>query len=393
MRAQALPRFERPSWAEHLGPFQLGQPELKSFPIDIWSRLLSRYSRELRAAALQYGNPFGLDELRDMLAAYLRTSRGVHCRAEQIMIVSGTQQALDIATRVLLDPGASVWVEEPGYWLVHRVLASAGCKPVAVSVDSEGLNVAAGTKLEPKARAAFVTPSHQYPLGVTMSATRRFQLLEWAHKTGSWIIEDDYDSEYRYDSMPIASLKGLDINDRVIYTGSFSKVLFPAMRLGYIVIPLDLVERFAAVRQAMDICPSHASQAVLATFIKEGHFSRHIRRMRRVYEDRRGVLIAELERQFGSSSYEIVGTAAGMHLTLLLGDKVRDTQIVDAAVQRMLWLSALSLSYVGPYPRQGLVLGFGNAPSTQIPGGPSPQRHFATACRESVKVRSRLTND
>lgn len=366
IRAQALPKFERPSWAGHLGPFQLGQPELKTFPIGIWSRLLSRYSRELRAAALQYGNPFGLDELREMLATYLRTSRGVHCRPEQIMIVSGSQQALDIATRVLLDPGASAWVEEPGYWLVHRVLASVGCKPIAVPVDSEGMNIAEGMKLESKARAAFVTPSHQYPLGVTMSATRRFQLLEWADKTGAWIIEDDYDSEYRYDSMPIASLQGLDVSGRVIYTGTLSKVLFPALRLGYIVIPVDLVERFAAVRQAMDICPNHASQAVLANFIKEGHFTRHIRRMRKVYEDRRRVLVAELERQLGLS-YEIVGTAAGMHLTLLLGDQVRDTQIADAAVQRKLWISALSLSYVGPFPRQGLVLGFGNTPSTQIP--------------------------
>jgi GntR family transcriptional regulator/MocR family aminotransferase len=367
VRARALPKFERPSWIEHLGPFQVGQPELKSFPVHVWSRLLSRYSRELRPSDLQYGHPMGLDDLREVLAVYLRTSRGVRCEAGQIMIVSGSQQALDIATRVLLEPGTSAWVEEPGYWLIHHVLASAGCKAVAVPVDSEGLDVRAGMKLKPSARAAFVAPSHQYPLGVTMSATRRFQLLEWAHKAGSWIVEDDYDSEYRYDSMPIGSLQGLDVNARVIYTGTFSKVLFPALRLGYIVLPLDLVERFAAVRQAMDICPSHASQAVLAAFIKEGHFARHLRRMRRVYEDRRRVLVEEIEQQFGSSC-EIVGTAAGMHLTLLLGDKVRDRQIAERAVGRNLWLSALSLSYAGPRPRQGLVLGFGNSSSRQIPG-------------------------
>jgi GntR family transcriptional regulator/MocR family aminotransferase len=233
-------------------------------------------------------------------------------------------------------------------------------------VDTEGLNVAAGRKLKPNATAAFVAPSHQYPLGVTMSATRRFQLLDWAHKTGSWIIEDDYDSEYRYGSMPIASLQGLDANARVIYTGTFSKVLFPALRLGYIVIPLDLVERFAAVRQAMDICPTHASQAVLAAFIREGHFARHVRRMRKVYEERRRVLIEQIEGQLGPS-YEIMGTAAGMHLTLLLADKVRDRQIAERAVKQRLWLSALSLSYIGRSPRQGLVLGFGNSPVAQIP--------------------------
>lgn len=282
------------------------------------------------------------------------------------MIVNGSQQALDIVTRVLLDPGASAWVEEPGYWLVHQVLASAGCQAVPIPVDSEGLNVAAGIKRKRSARAAFVAPSHQYPLGVTMSATRRFQLLEWAHQHGSWVVEDDYDSEYRYDSMPIASLQGLDFNARVIYTGSFSKILFPSIRLGYIVIPLDLVERFAAVRQAMDICPSHASQAVLATFIREGHFARHIRRMRSLYEDRRRVLIEEIERQFGSS-YQVIGTAAGMHLTLFLDDRSRDLQVAARAVEKNLWLSALSTSYIGPSPRQGLVLGFGNSPSAQIP--------------------------
>src|SRR5215471_52508 len=367
LRARGLPKLERPFWAEHLGPFQVGQPELKSFPIHIWSRLLSRYSRDLRPSALQYGHPMGLDELREVLAVYLRTSRGVRCEAGQIMIVSGSQQALDIAARVLLEPGASAWVEEPGYWLIHHVLASAGCKAVAVPVDLEGLDVAAGMKLKPSARAAFVAPSHQYPLGVTMSATRRFQLLEWAHKSGSWIVEDDYDSEYRYDSMPIASLQGLDVNARVIYTGTFSKVLFPALRLGYIVVPPDLVDRFAAVRQAMDICPSHTSQAVLAAFIKEGHFARHVRRMRKVYEDRRRVLVEEIERQFGPAC-EIAGAAAGLHLTLLLGDKVRDRQIAEKAVQRKLWLSPLSLSYIGSSFRQGLVLGFGNTPATQIPG-------------------------
>ena len=366
-RALALPKFERPLWAEHLGAFQLGQPELKMFPVHLWSRLLSRYSRIAQVSALEYGNPCGLDRLREVLAVYLRTSRGVRCDVEQLMIVSGSQQALDVTTRVLLDARTPVWVEEPGYWLVSHVLASAECEAIPVPVDMEGLQVKAGIGLRRKAKAAFVTPSHQYPLGVTMSATRRFELLDWAQKTGSWIVEDDYDSEYRYDSKPIASLQGLDRNARVIYTGSFSKVLFPALRLGYIVIPRDLVERFAAVRQAMDICPSHTAQAVLAEFIQEGHFARHIRKMRRVYEDRRRTLITEIERQLGSS-YEVTGTAAGMHLTLLLDDSRSDRAIAQEAIRRGVWVSALSSSYIGRSPRQGLVLGFGNTPESQMPG-------------------------
>ncbi len=365
-RALALPKFERPSWAEQLGAFQVGQPELKNFPIQLWSRLASRYFRELKVGALQYGHPMGLEELRQALAAYLRTSRGVRCESDQIMIVSGSQQALDISTRVLVDAGAPVWVEEPGYWLVHHVLRAAGCRAIPVPVDSEGLDVSAGMKLHRNARAAYVSPSHQYPLGVTMSATRRFQLLEWASKAGSWIIEDDYDSEYRYDSMPIASLQGLDSNARVIYTGTLSKVLFPSLRLGYIVIPPDLVDRFAAVRQSMDICPSHASQAILAAFIREGHFARHIRRMRKVYEERRELLIEQIEREL-SASCTVMGAEAGMHLTLMFRDKLDDRQIAKRAIQRKLWLSSLSLSYIGRAPCHGLVLGFGNTPVKQIP--------------------------
>src|SRR5712671_189295 len=241
----ALPIYERPSCAESLGPFQVGQPELQKFPIEIWLRLIARYSRRMRLKALQYGDAMGLLVLREAIATYLRTSRGVRCEAQQIMIVSGSQQALDLATRVLLEAGSAAWVEEPGYWLVHHVLKAARCRIVPVPVDAEGLSVTVGIRLHRDARAAFVAPSHQYPLGVTMSAARRLQLLEWAQQSRAWIIEDDYDSEYRYGSLPIASLQGLDSNARVVYIGTFSKVMFPSLRLGYLVIPSDLIERFA----------------------------------------------------------------------------------------------------------------------------------------------------
>jgi len=364
-RAAAMPPYQRPVWAGSLGPFQIGQPDLHSFPMDIWSKLIARYSRRVQVKGLQYGDPMGLPELRETIAVYLRTARGVRCEAGQIMIVSGSQQALDLTTRVIVDPGAAVWVEEPGYWLVHHVLRAAGCRSVPVPVDGEGLNVGAGIRLNRKARAAFVAPSHQYPLGVTMSATRRLQLLEWARRAGAWIVEDDYDSEYRYNSKPIASLQGMDQHDGVIYIGSFSKVMFPALRLGYVVIPSALVERFTAMRQSMDLCPSHIPQAVMLEFIREGHFARHIRRMRRIYAERREVLATELAWAFGEGA-EMIGEEAGLHLTLLLPKLRNDQQIAARAAKESLWLSPISASYVGKSPRRGFVLGFGNTRANQI---------------------------
>ena len=297
---------------------------------------------------------------------YLRTARGVRCEAAQIMIVSGSQQALEISARVVLDPGDAVWMEEPGYRFARNVFMFHKCPVIPVSVDSEGLNVAQGIKQDRKARAALVTPSHQYPLGVTMSATRRLQLLEWAEKAGSWILEDDYDSEYRYESMPIPSLQGLDRNARVLYIGTFSKVLFPALRLGYVVIPPDLVDRFLAVRLAMDIGPPTFFQAVLADFIREGHFSRHIRRMRLLYGERRSVLVDRIRKELGPT-VDITGAQAGMHVSLTLDD-IHDREITKRAAQQKLWLVPLSSSYVGRPLRQGFILGFGSTRAEEIPG-------------------------
>ena len=377
--ASCLPKYERPVWAESLGPFQVGQPALEEFPLRIWSKLVSRYARNMKVSGLQYGNPLGSYELRQAIATYLRTSRSVRCEPQQIMIVSGSQQALDISVRVLLDADAQVWVEEPGYWLVHHVLKAAGCRIVPVPVDKEGLMVAIGTKLCRNARAAFVAPSHQYPLGVTMNVSRRLQLLEWAEKARAWIIEDDYDSEFRYDALPIASLQGLDRSARVIYVGTFSKVLFPSLRLGYIVVPRDLLERFAAVRQSMDLCPADATQAIVAEFIREGHFARHIRKMRTIYATRRRVLVDEIQRQLGDLC-RIVGAEAGMHVTLLMrSDGKRDQEIAVKATERKLWLSPLSLSYIGTPSQQGLVLGFGNTREEQIPGAVRVLKRILTA--------------
>jgi GntR family transcriptional regulator / MocR family aminotransferase len=366
--ASALPPYETPYWAERLGPFQIGQPALHEFPLRTWSKLAARCARRMAVGALRYGNLMGLEELREVIANYLRTSRGVRCEARQIMIVSGSQQALDISTRVLLNSGAAVWIEDPGYWLVRHVLKGAGCRTIPVPVDADGLSVAEGIKRYRNGRAAFVAPSHQFPLGVTMSAPRRLELLEWAHAVGAWIIEDDYDSEYRYDSMPIASLQGLDRHCRVIYIGTFTKVLFPSLRIGYIVIPRDLVERFLAFRQAMDLGPPYETQAVLAEFIRTGHFSRHVRKMRTMYAERRRILVQELERAFGDSC-TIVGADAGMHVAVLMRGPLPDQEVAVNAMRRKLVVSPLSLAYAGQASQQGFVLGFGNTDLAQIPEG------------------------
>ena len=353
-----------PPWRRGWGPFGVGQVAADQFPFRVWNSLVARHCRGIGSKSLDYGHPMGLKDLREAVASYLRTARGVICEAEQIMIVSGSQQALDIAVRVLLEPGHRVWIENPGYRYARHVFALNGCSVVPLPVDNEGLNVAVGIRRCPNARAALVTPSHQYPFGVTLSASRRLQLLDWAARSRSWILEDDYDSEYRYEGMPISSLQGLDANSRVIYIGTFSKVLFPSLRLGYLVIPGDLLERFLTVRLAMDIGPATFSQAVLADFIREGHFSRHIRRMRLLYRERRNALVANLEKELGDA-VKVTGEQAGMHLCVVL-DGISDREIVERAARAGLWLVPLSSSYFGKAPRQGFILGFGSTAANEM---------------------------
>jgi GntR family transcriptional regulator / MocR family aminotransferase len=365
-RATLLPRYKRFPWHLGSGAFAVGQPAFDQFPFQIWSKLAMRHCRSPHEHELRYGNPLGSEQLREAICTYLRTARAVHCDPHQVMIVTGSQQALELSARVLLDSGCSAWMEEPGYWLTKHVLIAAGCRLIPVPVDGEGLDVTAGLKLCRKARAAYVAPSHQYPLGATMSASRRLQLLDWAQSSGSWIIEDDYDSEYRYGSMPIASLQGLDQSSRVIYIGTFSKTLFPSLRLGYMVIPPDLVDHFTVVRNAMDIGPPHFHQAVLTDFMNEGHFARHIRRMRLLYSQRRTALVESLEKEFGST-LEVVGAEAGMHLVVMLPAGFRDQELAARAARDKLWLWPLSPSYIGKTSCQGFILGFGSTAEKKCP--------------------------
>jgi GntR family transcriptional regulator/MocR family aminotransferase len=385
-RASSLPPIESRPWLQGRGAFIVGQVAFDEFPLPVWSKLVARHCRNMDAASFHYGEQIGSKVLRETIASYLRTARSLHCEAEQVMIVSGSQQALELSARVLLDPGSAVWIEEPGYRLARDVFTLTGCQLVPVPVDHEGLDVAAGIKRCRKARAAFVSPSHQFPLGVTMSASRRFQLLEWAQNNGSWIIEDDYDSEYRYESLPVSSLQGLDANARVIYIGTFSKVLFPSLRLGYLVIPSDLVDRFLTIRRVMDLGPPTFYQEVLADFIGEGHFARHIRRMRVLYRERRSALADSIGQELGSM-VEVLGSEAGMHLTVTLPTGSRDLEIAEQAARQNLRIWPLSSSYMG-VSRPGFILGFGSTPVEEIPAAVRKLRNLLAGKGETHRRRA-----
>ncbi|MFP2911152.1 PLP-dependent aminotransferase family protein [Pyxidicoccus sp. 3LFB2] len=353
-------------WHGGWGAFRVSQPAVDQFPFQVWSSLLARHSRNPTRSLLTYGDPMGYQPFREALAAYLRTSRGVRCEADHLMVVSGSQQALELSARVLLDARSPVWMEEPGYPGAKDVLTLAGARMVPVPVDEEGLDVAAGIERCPTARAVYVTPSHQYPLGGTLSASRRLQLLDWAQRSGAWILEDDYDSEYRYESLPVSALQGLDRDARVIYIGTFSKVLFPALRIGYMVLPPDLVPRFVRVRDAMDIFPPTLFQAALTDFLTEGHFARHLRKMRQLYRERRTALVESLTKELGDT-VQVLGAQAGMHLVAALPKRLRDRAISERAAKEGIWAMPLSACYLEEASRQGLVLGYGGTDAARIP--------------------------
>ena len=383
-RDALLPGRGRVPWLDGWGAFGLHQPAFEHFPFRIWSSLVTRHLRSPRISSLRTVDPLGSERFRIAVCTYLRTARAVRCEPDQVMIVAGSQQALDISARALLDPGSAVWVEEPGYRLGRAVFVGAGCRLIAVPVDRDGLDVAAGMRKCRKPRAAYVTPSHQYPLGATMTASRRLQLLNWAQTSGAWIIEDDYDSEYRYESMPVASLQGLDHSGRVIYIGTFSKVMFPSLRLGFVVIPPDLVEHFVAVRYSMDIFPPYLTQEAVTDFMCEGHFARHVRRMRCLYSERRTTLVESIHQEFGSM-IEVHGAEAGMHLTVTLPQGFSDQEIAATAARRGLWLWPLSPAYLESPSRQGFILGFGSTASTQIPAAVRHLRSILSSGRRESR--------
>jgi GntR family transcriptional regulator/MocR family aminotransferase len=358
-QSQALAAARLGVWGED-GPPCAFRPDLLAldhFPLGLWARLVSRNWRHSTTTLLGYGDPAGYRPLREAVASYLGAARGVRCTPEQIFITNGAQQGIDLAVRTLLDPGDKVWVENPGYRGVRGALIAAGAQLMPVLVDNEGLQVESGMATAPQARAVYVTPSHQYPTGATLSLARRLALLEWAQRTGAWIIEDDYDSEYRYTGRPLSSLHGLDAAERVIYIGTFSKVLFPALRLGYLVAPQAMVDAITRLRALTDRQSPTVDQAVLADFISEGHFARHIRRMRVLYGERQSLLVDGVRRQLGGC-LEIVDAEAGLHVVGWLPPGVDDREISQAAAAVGIDAQPLTANALAPLARGGLVLGY-----------------------------------
>ena len=380
-RERPVPNQPTPTnWSLPAVPFQAGLPALDLFPHAAWAKLVARQVRAETADQLAYGDPAGLRSLRVAIAEHLRTSRAVRCEADQILIVPGSQAALRLAATTLLEPNDRVAIEEPGYFGAHRAFQAAAAQLVPVPVDEEGLNVAALQRRGTNIRTVYVTPSHQYPLGMTMSASRRFALLDWAARHEAWILEDDYDSEFRYVSRPVGALQGMGAHDRVIYMGTFSKALFPAVRVGYVVVPPSLWTRFLQSRFAFDIFTPTLYQRALAAFLEAGHFARHLRRMRSAYLERRDALLRGLDRHCGDL-VRVHNSDAGLHVTVLLRDGSDDHEVAARLGRRGLATTALSNSYVSPLRRQGLLLGFGCA---------SPQRLLAATRTLGVALRERV---
>lgn len=349
-------------------PFQMGLPALDAFPRKIWARLGARCVRAMQPPDMVHPPVCGLPNLRGEIATYLQVSRGIDCSPSQIFVTSGYRHSMELIAHALLKAGDRVWLENPGYPPTRELLRLMRMTAVPVAVDGEGMVVADGLKSAPWARAAVVTPGHQSPLCVSLSLPRRLALLDWAARTGSWIVEDDYDGEYRYVSRPLPALKSLDRDGRVLYAGTFSKVLFPGIRLAYLVVPETQVERFEQVSQAFAGGSPQLSQALVAAFMREGHFARHVQRMRKLYAERREATAAGLESVLGKH-VRIDPQPGGMHLILRLQGKRSDRRLVARMHEEGLYGEALTDWFVGGKGASALLLNFTNIDSRRTAEG------------------------
>jgi GntR family transcriptional regulator/MocR family aminotransferase len=367
--------------------FRSGLPAFEHFPFELWRQVLNRRLASRTSRSLTYDDPCGQIRLREAIAAHLSEARGAHCAPEQILITMGAQQALDLSVRVLLNPGDAVLMEDPGYFAARALFEAEGARLVPVPVDRDGMDVEAGIAAEPNARLAYVTPSHQHPMGVMLSLPRRLALLAWAERAGSWVLEDDYASEYRYSGRPLAALQGIDPHQRVLYVGTFSKTLFASLRMGYLVAPPDLVPVLSTARALADRQPPAMAQLVLTEFINEGHYARHLRRMRKLYAERQQMMIEILTRE-ADGRIEVHPADAGMNLVGWLPPGVDDRAVYEAAARRGVVAMPVSGYALRPQSRGGLVLGYTGVDRAQMEDG---VRKLVEAVREVMGAGARAS--
>jgi len=358
--------------------FRANVPSVEQFPTVLWAQLAARRLRRASATQLLGYGPTGYPPLCAAIADYLASSRGVSCKPEQVIIVSGVREALDVVARLVLNPGDPVCMEEPGYPGTARLFRAIGARVAAVPVDGEGMELR--PSLLRGARLIYVTPAHQYPLGMAMSLPRRLALLAWARRTGALVFEDDYDSEYRYAGRPIPALQGLDRGEQVVFAGSFSKVLFPSLRLGYLVVPADLIEHVAAARLLTHRHPPMLEQMVVCDFITEGHFARHLRRMRQLYSERLSVLMEQVRRQL-AGLLEISPIEAGLQTIGWLARGISGEAVAEAARARDVEVVPLRRFYRGAMAHDGLQLGFAAVPAREIRRGVDELARALEECR------------
>jgi GntR family transcriptional regulator/MocR family aminotransferase len=363
--AVAVPRPARPR-APGPGAFRTGQPPVDIFPLDVWRRLAARCGRRLTTHDLFHGAAAGLPELRDAIVS-IAVARGIRCERTHVMILASAQEAIDLTCRLLLDPGDDVWLEDPAWSGARAATVAAGARIVPVSVDREGLRVDDGIRASPGAKLVYVTPSHQYPMGVAMSLQRRMRLMAWAREHRAWIIEDDYDSEFRYAERPLAALRSLDGADRVLYVGTFNKTLFPALRLAYLILPDALIDVFHEARGTAGEHAPTIDQLVLTEFITGGHYARHLKQARAAGRTRRDALLSAAAQRLAALEFTDVDT--GLHVVGWLPAGSDDRRVSAAALGHDVEAAPLSAFYIGACPRPGLVLGYGSLSTRQISDG------------------------
>ncbi|MGZ2487178.1 GntR family transcriptional regulator/MocR family aminotransferase [Rhizobium pisi] len=360
-------------------PLTPGLPALDQFPFSLWARLSTRFWKSEQRDRLPYGDPAGYGPLRVALARYLRAARGIACEPEQVLIVSGSQAGIDTTARVLLDPGDQVWVEDPGYVSGRSALAANGARLVAVPVDEQGLDPQEGERLAPNAKLAVVSPSHQYPLGAIQSLPRRLAMLDWAERADAWILEDDYDGEFRYAGKPISALHSLDPDGRVLYLGTLSKVLAPSLRIGYLVVPADLIDAFVAARAVSDRHVPIENQAVVTDFIEGGHLAAHVRRLRPIYDSRRRALLEAFNQIH--DLVEPIDYSAGLHFIARLRGEHVDAKASAEGLKNGVNAPALSSYGLARTDLNGFVIGFANTYERQA-------KESVAKLREAI-IRSR----